>query len=242
MDSGDEDDRSPSPRGSAAGGANNDKELPRAKSNRTLLNGTGSFSGGRGSNWTSSVPIPASDIPINNNKVRMMSRHDSTRMDSDSDPTDISFPDASSSLLRSPSRPNERSSGRFDLDGPMKRLQREEEEAAAEAEESDAEEMAGTEAAEEEQQRPVRMSLMSLLAETDEDGIGYGMDDDDDDEDDDDDGGEYNSCCICMVRHKGTAFEPCGHSFCRLCSREMWVQGGNCPLCNNYILEILDIF
>ncbi|KAG6411885.1 hypothetical protein SASPL_124538 [Salvia splendens] len=43
-------------------------------------------------------------------------------------------------------------------------------------------------------------------------------------------------------RHKGAAFDPCGHSFCRLCSREMWVQGGNCPLCNNYVLEILDIF
>ncbi|KAK4393890.1 hypothetical protein Sango_1859800 [Sesamum angolense] len=38
------------------------------------------------------------------------------------------------------------------------------------------------------------------------------------------------------------AFIPCGHTFCRLCSRELWVQRGNCPLCNNYILEILDIF
>lgn len=123
----------------------------------------------------------------------------------------------------------------------MKRLQREEqeeEEEAAAAEESDTEEKGRAE----EEERPVRMSLMSLLCETDEDGIGYGMDDDDDDEDDDDEGGEYNNCCICMVRHKGTAFEPCGHSFCRLCSREMWVQGGTCPLCNNYILEILDIF
>lgn len=137
----------------------------------------------------------------------------------------------------------ERASGRFDLDGPMKRLQREEEEAEAEAEESDTEEMGRREAEKKEEQRPAeRMSLMSLLAETDEDGIGYGLDDDDDEEEDDDEGGQYNSCCICMVRHKGTAFEPCGHSFCRLCSREMWVQGGNCPLCNNYILEILDIF
>lgn len=51
----------------------------------------------------------------------------------------------------------------------------------------------------------------------------------------------YN-CCVCMVRHKGAAFIPCGHTFCRMCSRELWVTRGNCPLCNNFILEILDIF
>ncbi|PON70817.1 RING/U-box superfamily protein [Parasponia andersonii] len=28
----------------------------------------------------------------------------------------------------------------------------------------------------------------------------------------------------------------------RLCSRELWVSRGNCPLCNGFILEILDIF
>ncbi|KAK4778511.1 hypothetical protein SAY86_006039 [Trapa natans] len=55
-------------------------------------------------------------------------------------------------------------------------------------------------------------------------------------------GGAEHNCCICMVRHKGAAFIPCGHTFCRLCSRELWVSRGNCPLCNNYILEILDIF
>ncbi|CAN1842000.1 hypothetical protein LINPERHAP1_LOCUS36700 [Linum perenne] len=36
-----------------------------------------------------------------------------------------------------------------------------------------------------------------------------------------------------MVRHKGAALIPCGHTFCRLCSRELWVQRGNCPLNNN---------
>uniref|UniRef100_A0A1J3FHU1 RING-type domain-containing protein n=1 Tax=Noccaea caerulescens TaxID=107243 RepID=A0A1J3FHU1_NOCCA len=50
------------------------------------------------------------------------------------------------------------------------------------------------------------------------------------------------SCCVCMVRSKGAAFIPCGHTFCRLCSRELWVQRGNCPLCNTAILEILDLF
>ncbi|KAJ0742331.1 putative transcription factor C2H2 family [Helianthus annuus] len=55
-------------------------------------------------------------------------------------------------------------------------------------------------------------------------------------------GGGYNNCCVCMVRHKGAAFIPCGHTFCRLCSRELFVKRASCPLCNNLILEILDIF
>ncbi|CAI9776614.1 unnamed protein product [Fraxinus pennsylvanica] len=94
------------------------------------------------------------------------------------------------------------------------------------------------------QEKPVRMSLMDLLAETE--GSAYAMEEDEDDEDDDDHrgggGGGYSNCSICMVRHKGAAFIQCGHTFCRLCSRELCFQKGNCPLCNNYILEILDIF
>lgn len=102
----------------------------------------------------------------------------------------------------------------------------------------------------------VRMSLMDLLEETDRqmgfEGSRYMMGDEDDDEEEEEDdedgvvGGEGNgvehNCCVCMVRHKGAAFIPCGHTFCRLCSRELWVSRGNCPLCNNFILEILDIF
>ncbi|XVE72749.1 hypothetical protein DITRI_Ditri11bG0063700 [Diplodiscus trichospermus] len=99
-------------------------------------------------------------------------------------------------------------------------------------------------------EEPVRMSLMDLLGET---GSAYGMGDDDDDYDEEEEeeeeeevveassGIEY-TCCVCMVRHKGAAFIPCGHTFCRLCSRELMVQRGNCPLCNGFILEILDIF
>ncbi|GAB4830221.1 hypothetical protein Ancab_019863 [Ancistrocladus abbreviatus] len=109
-------------------------------------------------------------------------------------------------------------------------------------------------------QQPVRMSLMDLLEETDRQagiqGPTYRLDDDEDGEDEEDEEeeeeeeeevkggggkGEY-SCCVCMVRHKGAAFIPCGHTFCRLCSRELWVQRGHCPLCNGFILEILDIF
>ncbi|CAI0426597.1 unnamed protein product [Linum tenue] len=99
------------------------------------------------------------------------------------------------------------------------------------------------------------MSLMDLLEETDREmgfeGARYVVGEDNEQtyyEDDDEDegggvvGGTEHTCCVCMVRHKGSAFIPCGHTFCRLCSRELWVQRGNCPLCNGFILEILDIF
>jgi Zinc finger, C3HC4 type (RING finger) len=95
---------------------------------------------------------------------------------------------------------------------------------------------------------------MSLLEQTDtqwgDDGpeVSDELDSQDDDggEFDDDEGADaealYHVCCVCMVRHKGAAFIPCGHTFCRLCSRELWVSRGNCPLCNGFIQEILDIF
>ncbi|XP_031477711.1 uncharacterized protein LOC116248847 [Nymphaea colorata] len=100
---------------------------------------------------------------------------------------------------------------------------------------------------------PVRMSLMALLEEADrpamDDGPprpaaagvlreaepGCGMEEAGP-------GAVERSCCVCMVRHRGAAFIPCGHTFCRACSRELWVSRGSCPLCNGFILEILDIF
>ncbi|XWS76089.1 hypothetical protein CRYUN_Cryun01aG0147200 [Craigia yunnanensis] len=124
-------------------------------------------------------------------------------------------------------------------------------EAAAAAEQAAAEAAAEnnappTGAAEE----PMRMSLMDLLEES---GSSYMMGDDDDEYEEKEEeeeeeevveasGGIEYTCCVCMVRHKGAAFIPCGHTFCRFCSRELWVQRGNCPLCNGFILEILDIF
>ncbi|XP_074282908.1 uncharacterized protein LOC141607454 [Silene latifolia] len=98
--------------------------------------------------------------------------------------------------------------------------------------------------------QPVRMSLMELLEETDRQagisGPTYRIVDVKEEEEEEEVAKEIGkaefSCCVCMVRHKGAAFIPCGHTFCRLCSRELFVQRGNCPLCNNFILEILDIF
>ncbi|EXB77013.1 hypothetical protein L484_014139 [Morus notabilis] len=84
---------------------------------------------------------------------------------------------------------------------------------------------------------PMRVSLMRLLEETDgrdamteRSGAGGGV------------GSCDSVCCVCMGRKKGAAFIPCGHTFCRVCSRELWLNRGACPLCNRPILEILDIF
>lgn len=55
-------------------------------------------------------------------------------------------------------------------------------------------------------------------------------------------GGIDEVCCVCMERNKGAAFIPCGHTYCRVCSREVWLNRGSCPLCNRSITEILDIF
>ncbi|OAY72074.1 hypothetical protein ACMD2_09919 [Ananas comosus] len=116
----------------------------------------------------------------------------------------------------------------------------------------------------EEEEQPVRVSLMALLEQTDRQWAGGDgaegespvtatalaaaaegeeeAEEEDGGDDGDAKGGMYHVCCVCMVRHKGAAFIPCGHTFCRLCSRELWVSRGNCPLCNGFILEILDIF
>lgn len=82
---------------------------------------------------------------------------------------------------------------------------------------------------------PWRVSLMRLLEETEVETEKIGGADSVVE-------GNDSVCCVCMGRKKGAAFIPCGHTFCRVCSRELWVNRGSCPLCNRSILEILDIF
>lgn len=91
---------------------------------------------------------------------------------------------------------------------------------------------------------PLRMSLMRLLEETDfGDGcVGDGGGEVEKKEKEGVALGNDSVCCVCMGRKKGAAFIPCGHTFCRVCSRELWLNRGSCPLCNRSILEILDIF
>ncbi|XP_052110152.1 uncharacterized protein LOC107464709 [Arachis duranensis] len=104
---------------------------------------------------------------------------------------------------------------------------------------------------EDEATQPVMMSLMDLLEETDREmgleGSRYILSDeedfDEDEEDEDGDGDDLEyTCSVCMVRHKANAISRCGHSYCRMCSRELMAGKGNCPLCNNFVVEILDIF
>ncbi|KAL2630801.1 hypothetical protein R1flu_015487 [Riccia fluitans] len=49
-------------------------------------------------------------------------------------------------------------------------------------------------------------------------------------------------CCICMVGTKGAAFIPCGHTFCRGCTRKLYIERGLCPLCNQEIQDVLNIY
>ncbi|WZY83444.1 hypothetical protein YC2023_029828 [Brassica napus] len=96
------------------------------------------------------------------------------------------------------------------------------------------------------------MSLMDLLEETDRQmgltGARYAMDDgedeyeeDEDEEEEEEDGGEV-SCCVCQVKIKGATFTSCGHTFCKLCSKELMAQKGHCPVCTTFVLEFLEIF
>lgn len=58
-----------------------------------------------------------------------------------------------------------------------------------------------------------------------------------------DGGGSFSGlCCVCMERSRGAALIPCGHTYCRACSREIWLNRRQCPLCNRSIREILHIF
>ncbi|KAJ4976356.1 hypothetical protein NE237_001462 [Protea cynaroides] len=91
----------------------------------------------------------------------------------------------------------------------------------------------------------LRVSLMRLLEEEGDggDGVAGGGEGDRDGEKGGGEGeGTEGMCCVCMGRRKGAAFIPCGHTFCRVCSREVWLNRGSCPLCNRSIHEILDIF
>lgn len=88
---------------------------------------------------------------------------------------------------------------------------------------------------------PWRVSLMRLLEET-ESGEAAAAAVAETEEKGGGEVGNDSVCCVCMGRKKGAAFIPCGHTFCRVCSRELWLNRGSCPLCNRNILEILDIF
>lgn len=216
---------------------------------------------GGGFAWTPAVLTPLSDSIDNIHQHRTAAtRHHSIRLTSNTDSGESSQPDSRAPIpLRNPRRSTESASARFE---PMSSTPRrrsitdDNHQNGNENEERRRDSVEVEAGGDGSPEQPVRMSLMALLAENDRqmgfESPAYVMDEDVAEKNVEDAGSssaggggngvEYNNCCVCMVRHKGAAFIPCGHTFCRLCSRELWVQRGNCPLCNNFILEILDIF
>ena len=91
---------------------------------------------------------------------------------------------------------------------------------------------------EREEQPQARTSLMALLEEADRSALVEVKEE----EEEEKGGKEGSKCCVCMERGKGAAFIPCGHTFCRICSRELWIGRRRCPLCNALIHEVLDIY
>ncbi|KAL4342036.1 hypothetical protein GQ457_08G020650 [Hibiscus cannabinus] len=121
-------------------------------------------------------------------------------------------------------------------------------EAVASQEAAEAAAAAAAEEEDTEGEEPVKMSLMDLLGET---GSSY-IDEDDDEyyeeeEEEEEEEivqatGTQFTCCVCKVDITSSAFMPCEHTFCRLCSKELSVHRGCCPLCNGFVSEILHIF
>lgn len=182
-----------------------------------------------GKAWTSSVPIPASDISMPGKPNRMMIRRGSSRYSSEDDECE-SDGEATRQLGIMPEKRNSRLL-------PL---------------ETDPEENEGDHAAEDEQKQAAGepMSLMSLLST---DGSHYVEDEEEHDEehheepeeaaaDVEEDTGDCQVCCGCKAKHKGTTFGPCGHTFCKQCTKELYISKGNCSACNDFILEILDLF
>ncbi|KAE8685322.1 Detected protein of unknown function [Hibiscus syriacus] len=217
--------------------------------------------------WTSSVHVPASDVIVDGNNRSQLSRHGSFRSPS-ADPARVVNGGQSAARSDSGGVGNNRVQNDVDLqsNAPPSRRFRTEITAGngAGSSEDDDSPMARNEtrqlgtalaleralsAREAATAEPVRMSLMDFLEETEPIGpMRHTTENAVDDEEYEEkntaeaSGGMQHTCCVCMVRHKGAAFIPCGHTFCRVCSRELWVQRVNCPLCNGIIMEILDIF
>ncbi|KAG2318190.1 hypothetical protein Bca4012_040322 [Brassica carinata] len=130
--------------------------------------------------------------------------------------------------------------------------------AAAGSDDDDEEEDDDSEEEEKADAQPKQtMSLMDLLEETDRQmgltGASYAMDEEEDEyeeedeEEEEEDGGRGGgegeaNCCVCQVNIRGATFTPCGHTFCKLCSKELMAQKGHCPVCSSFVIEFLEIF
>ncbi|KAI3682600.1 hypothetical protein L1987_82683 [Smallanthus sonchifolius] len=183
-----------------------------------------------GKAWTSSVPIPASDVPIQGKSNRMMTRRGSWRYAGDSD-ADAGESDGDATQLGH--MPERQRSGR------LLPVETDPEEDGNNPPDGEQKPAAG--------EGDQIMSLMTLLST---DGSNYVEEEEEhvedhheEPEEDEEEGtGDCHVCCGCRGKHKGAALGPCGHTFCKHCTKELHVSKGNCPTCNDFILEILDMF
>ncbi|XP_038996502.1 E3 ubiquitin-protein ligase CSU1-like [Hibiscus syriacus] len=214
-----------------------------------------------GSSWTSSIPIPASDINVQRSQKRapdgksrpLLARRTSVRFDNNDS-------DSSTPSNGPPSRSFKSYDDEEGIDsfrgaplGKERSLSAREAVASQEATEAAAAAAAEKEEAENngtaEGEETVKMSLMDLLGES---GSSYINEDEEYCEEEEEEEEEKEetvqskgmefTCCVCKVNITSSAYMPCTHTFCRLCSKEFSVQRGSCPLCNAFVLEILEIF
>ncbi|CAN6888263.1 unnamed protein product [Brassica oleracea] len=181
------------------------------------------------------VSIPGDGPPSRSFKPQF-SRHDSVRDHGDGDDDKI---------LRHPVV-------KFEDERQMSAREAVAAQEAAEAEEDDEDDEEDEDDSEEETEEKSSapkqtMSLMDLLEETDRQmgltGARYAMDEEDEEDEDEEEEEEGElSCCVCHVHIKGATFAPCGHTFCKLCSKELMAQKGHCPVCISFVLEFLEIF
>ncbi|GJU91664.1 E3 ubiquitin protein ligase LUL4 [Tanacetum coccineum] len=193
-----------------------------------------------GKAWTSSINIPQSDINIQNKPNKMMIRRGSSRYTSNND--EDQDPDESDGEAN-------RQLGQIDRQKNTRLLPME----TDDTEEEEEEENDNADANVDHMGGDQQMSLMSLLSDAGSNYIEenhqeqeHGDEDEGEDEMEDDEGGEggqcVKACCGCKGKHRGVPLGPCGHTFCKHCTKELHVTRGNCPTCNSFILEILDIY
>ncbi|KAK9057435.1 hypothetical protein SSX86_022270 [Deinandra increscens subsp. villosa] len=166
-----------------------------------------------GKAWISSVPIPASDIPIQGKSNRMMTKRGSWRYPTDADADAVAGESESEANMHLGHMPERQRSARL---LPV---------------ETDPEDGDGNNP----EQKPAagegdqQISLMALLST---DGSNYVEGEEEHVEEhreekvEEGDAGDGQICGGCAAKCKGTAVGPCGHTFCKQCTKELQVSKG----------------
>ncbi|XP_071687660.1 uncharacterized protein [Rutidosis leptorrhynchoides] len=155
-----------------------------------------------GKAWKSSVHIPASDISMPKPN-RMMVRHGSYRYASEDDMDELDG-EATRQL------------GQIDRQRSTRLLPVETDPEEDENNERRTEDKQGDEQ---------QMSLLSLLSTDGSNYLDNGEQEEEEQvEEHEEDTGDCNVCSKCKGKHKGEALGPCGHTFCKNCTKELHVS------------------